>query len=240
MLLHYPLHVGLILAESSLGILVEVVGEVEEVEAEAAGEVVAEAAEGSAESAERALMTLVSRNAEASGSAVEAHNPSSNQVWLLCGAWGLALTALILISLTHKKKRRWKPAHVIALATRCLTTVLLLTAVPLASRGKLKALPLLFIVCGLLVGTVLIEFVAVTYDDHLRVKEAGLGGDAADGVDEEDGPRSSVGSEDSGKEHWHDRHGGPFPHGVLTGVSSVPRELPIVHSKSPFHRFSLH
>lgn len=229
-LLHYPLHVGLILAESALGIMVEVVGEVEEVE------------EGAAEGAEAVMVFGVGY-------------PTKNQVWLLCGSWALALTSLVLISLLHARKRQFRPSHLIALATRCVVAVLLLTAVPLASVDRLKALPLVYVVCGLLVGAFILEFTAITVDDHVRVKEAipvggQFDGDAgeAGAVDEEHasvlpttGGKAEVEEDESHRrQHLHDRHGGPFSAGLHTAMSTAPqRGRELIHTRSPFRGFSL-
>lgn len=245
-LLHYPLHVGLILAESALGIMVEVVGEVEEGAAEE-GEAFTEAVER--------VGFDVSVRSEAGEAMEKLGYPSKNQVWLLCGSWAVALTSLVLISLLHAKKRQFRPSHLIALATRCVVAVLLLTAVPLASIDRLKALPLVYIVCGLLVGAFILEFTAITVDDHVRVKEAhAVGANAGDDtgevvvVDEEHASAAPTtggkaeGEEDEAhrRQHLHDRHGGPFSAGLHTAMSGGPeRGSRFVRTRSPFHGFSL-
>lgn len=252
-LLHYPLHVGLILAESALGIMVEVVGEVDHNKADDAGEAL-----------ERVLLSIASRSSEAGEAAERLGYPTRNQVWLLCGSWGLALSSLVLISLMHDKKRRLRAPQLLGIATRCVVAVLMYTAVPLLCVDKLKALPLVFVVCGLLGGAFLLEFTAITFDDHARLKAAssaprnGEETSNADVRDEEDEPPSATGIDDAAHEaadeaadkvadeanrrrHQHDRHGGPFSTGMHTAMSGLPhRGRRVVHTKSPFRGFSLY
>lgn len=225
MLLHYPLHVGLLLAESSLGILVEIIGEAEEDGAEISGE-------GGAvlESAVERLASILVRNA---GEASEAIRPTNNEVWLFSYATATALVAMLCLSFMHAKRRRWRPSQLIGLAARVLAVIVLLTAVPLAGRGeRLNALALLFVVSGIVAATALWEFFWSTLDEHLIVRSLSKSGvDGEERVGLEDGQVLDHGGA-TGIAH--------FPSGLRTAISLMPQHTSASEGRIPFSGYSLH
>lgn len=222
MILHYPLHIGLLLAESSLGIMVEIIGEAEEGGAEISGEGGAEL-----ESAVERLASAVVRNA---GETSEVIYPTNHQVWLFTYGTATALVAMLCISFMHGKRRRWRLSQVIGLAARVLAIIVLLTAVPLAGRGgRLNAIALLFTVSGIVAATALWEFFWSTLDEHLFVRslsKRGEGGEEVEGRED--------GHHDGATEHAH------FPPGLRTAVSLMPRYTSASEGAIPFKGYSLH
>lgn len=133
MLLHYPLHVSLILAESSLGIL-ELVGEVEE-----KGGIAGNAAVKGAH-----LLSLGVRNAAARetfdeyavapAAGASTHLPDIKVIWLFCGA-GCRLGLPSPNFGDAQKERKLAPGRIIATLFRCIVLILLPTALALRARG---------------------------------------------------------------------------------------------------------
>lgn len=186
--------------------MIEIVGHVKEAEGEEVSESLVE----------RALSVAV-RNTE---EATEAFEPTNNQVWLFSYSTATALIAMLCISFMHRKSRRLYAPQLIGLAMRLLAIASLMTAVPIAGRGRVTALPLLFIVAGLVSVSALWEFFWSTLDEHVIDK-------------------SSL-KTSSGEECLDDDREVHFPPGLRTAMSLMPHHTSVSGGKVPFSGYSLH